>query len=122
MVHSSKTVTRGWSQVLGESRDINKDLEATALDNLEVRRGGDVDDIHTHDEHQETVRDDFCPPILLRLPFPSAARVPLLTFPAFFTLEAPDPPISVFSSGHGPICLCGVGAAGVGERERDQGV
>ncbi|XP_033616963.1 tetratricopeptide repeat protein 23 isoform X4 [Fukomys damarensis] len=35
MVACSKTVARGWSKVMGESRDGSKDIEPTALGNLE---------------------------------------------------------------------------------------
>lgn len=43
----SKTVARGWSKVVEESRDVDKDIEPTALDNPELRRGDDKDSIHT---------------------------------------------------------------------------
>lgn len=61
-------------------------------------------------------------PPSLQSHFPLQPRVPLLTFPVCFSLEAPYPSIRVSSSGRGPICLCRMGTAGVWESEPDQGV
>lgn len=47
MVACSKTVARGWSKVVGESRDVDKDVEATAHGSSEVRSEGDKDGMHT---------------------------------------------------------------------------
>lgn len=44
MVACSKTVARGWSKVVGESRDVDKDIEPTTLGNSEVRSEGDGED------------------------------------------------------------------------------
>ncbi|XP_046511277.1 tetratricopeptide repeat protein 23 isoform X1 [Equus quagga] len=38
MVACSKTVARGWSKVVGESRDVDKDIEPTTLGNSECLR------------------------------------------------------------------------------------
>lgn len=47
MVACSKTVARGCGKAMGVSRDVAKDIEPTAIDSLEVRRGDDTDGIHT---------------------------------------------------------------------------
>lgn len=47
VVACSKTVARGRGKAMGLSRDVAKDIEPTAIDSLEVRRGDDTDGIHT---------------------------------------------------------------------------
>lgn len=63
-----------------------------------------------------STRDDFLLPSFPLSHFPLQPRVPRFTLPALFPLEAPCPLISVLSSGCGPICLCGIGAAGVWDK------
>lgn len=63
MIACSKTVARGWSKIMGETRDVDKDIEPTALGNSEVRSEGDSKpDIHTSktgSHHSWILRDSF---------------------------------------------------------------
>lgn len=44
MVVCFKIVVWGWSKVVGESRDVDKDIEFIIFGNLEVRSEGDGED------------------------------------------------------------------------------
>lgn len=112
MVPCSSTVAKGWNEVVGESRDVDKDIEPMGLGNLEVRSEGDSkDDIHApRAGTQDILRESFLkesalrscaggsgwtsPPLSFISHFPAKPSIPLPTFPVFLSWEAPYPPTS----------------------------
>lgn len=81
VVACSKTVARGWSKVVGESRDADKDVEPTARGNSEVRSEGDEDDTHTFKAGPlQTLGESFANGVSLQSP--RAPFLPHLTRPS----------------------------------------
>jgi hypothetical protein len=127
-VTSSETVARGWSKVVGESRDVAKDIEPTALGKLEVRREetarmaptpGASTRRHSGTAFQQGQQEAICgwqylglSAFLLDLSFPSAAQGPPSHLTCVFLTGGSYPPTSVVS----PWACCGVG---VGTEIRD---